>query len=545
MQEVILDKKAVVQAKNKMNFLFKLGKDSSFSKELSSILANSKNIKTSTPLSLITTNTLNNTKIAKNEKTINDIKLNTLITNSNLILNSQKKQENSNILSQLLSNKDVKANKIQKIVDNAKELNEKLPDRLKIGKEELLEDIKEELFKENTNTLLSDISFTETLQFISLLKQNTKDVSLTEFSSFKDIIKQNKISDFKDCKNLSELYNLAKENKLNIKNISYEIIKNQEYNENILNNKFPILAQQSFFAKNVNNINEQVKNIIQEKSKIPNEKTQEENIIANKQNTQNLKQGKLFELINENKNINKEENKEIKENKDIKDIKENKEVKNQTANTQTHTQNIQNQVKQNNEKNEINIKMQNITKENEENLNTQENKNTTFLLNTQESKSDESTVENIESKASILKNDNLIINNIKLDKEQIKSTINTFAQDFKDELAKFKAPIHKVDINLNPKELGEINVTMIARGNNLHINLNSQNQNTLNLFIQNQQEFKNSMVNMGFTGINMNFGDKKEQEQQQRQHNQNTKRNSFNDEEENNAPIEIVLNRYL
>lgn len=521
MQEVILDKKAIIQAKKKMNFLFKLGKDVSFDTELKSILTNSKNLKTNMQA-------LNCKKNNKNEKKINNIKLNTPIINNNLLFNSYKKQENknSNILSNLLSSKEVKINKIQKLIDDSKELNKQLPNRLKIGKEELLQDVKEELFKENTNILLADISFTETLQFISVLKQNLKDVSLTEFSSFKDIIKQNKLNDFKECKNLNELCNLAKDNKLNIKNISYEIIKNQDYDENILNAKFPILAQQSFFNK-INNISEKAKNTIQEKNKVANEKIQYEKDSIN-ENKQGLKQGKLFELINEDKiKLNSKEYP--------------KETKIQILNTQNNIQITQEQLKQNNE---LNTKIQNILKDNENNQNTQENENINLVLNNQESQNDENAIKNIENKSNILTNDNVAINNIKLDKEQIKTTINTFTQDFKDELNKFKAPIHKVDINLNPKELGEINVTMIARGNNLHVNLNSQNQNTLNLFIQNQQEFKNSMVNMGFTGINMNFGDKKEQEQQ-RQHNQNNRKNSTKDEEENTTTIEIILNRYL
>lgn len=71
-------------------------------------------------------------------------------------------------------------------------------------------------------------------------------------------------------------------------------------------------------------------------------------------------------------------------------------------------------------------------------------------------------------------------------------------------MEQYKAPITKLSITLNPHNLGEVEVTLVQRGNNLHINFNS-NTNAMNLFIQNQAEFKNSLVNMGFTGLEMNL----------------------------------------
>jgi len=72
----------------------------------------------------------------------------------------------------------------------------------------------------------------------------------------------------------------------------------------------------------------------------------------------------------------------------------------------------------------------------------------------------------------------------------------------------------KIKMQLSPKNLGDVDVTLINRGNNLHVNINST-PNTIAIFTQNQTEFKNALVNMGFTGLQMNFGESKEQERGQ------------------------------
>ncbi len=85
-----------------------------------------------------------------------------------------------------------------------------------------------------------------------------------------------------------------------------------------------------------------------------------------------------------------------------------------------------------------------------------------------------------------------------------KNTIDTFVNDLQDQIKNYKPPVMKVKMTLNPKNLGEVDVSMISRGNTLQINISS-NSNTMAIFTQNQSEFKNSLVNMGFTNLNMNF----------------------------------------
>ncbi|EAL1815313.1 flagellar hook-length control protein FliK [Campylobacter coli] len=129
-----------------------------------------------------------------------------------------------------------------------------------------------------------------------------------------------------------------------------------------------------------------------------------------------------------------------------------------------------------------------------------------------------------------------------------KETLQYFSQDLKEAVDQYKAPITKLSITLNPNNLGEVEVTLVQRGNNLHINFNS-NTNAMNLFIQNQAEFKNSLVNMGFTGLEMNFSDQGKREQNQNQ-GKNRSGYGFKDaldgkNESEKVNLELVLAKYF
>lgn len=128
----------------------------------------------------------------------------------------------------------------------------------------------------------------------------------------------------------------------------------------------------------------------------------------------------------------------------------------------------------------------------------------------------------------------------------LKETFRNFAQDFKEQMQTYKPPITRFNITLNPSNLGEVEVTLIQRGQNLHISFNT-NTSTMNLFIQNQAEFKNSLVNMGFTGLEMNFSDQSKKDRQQQ--GKNRSGYGFKEEFENinpqNTALEFVLAKYF
>lgn len=128
----------------------------------------------------------------------------------------------------------------------------------------------------------------------------------------------------------------------------------------------------------------------------------------------------------------------------------------------------------------------------------------------------------------------------------LKETFRNFAQDFKEQMQAYKPPITRFNITLNPSNLGEVEVTLVQRGQNLHISFNT-NTSTMNLFIQNQAEFKNSLVNMGFTGLEMNFSDQSKKDRQQQ--GKNRSGYGFKEEFENinpqNTALEFVLAKYF
>jgi len=113
-----------------------------------------------------------------------------------------------------------------------------------------------------------------------------------------------------------------------------------------------------------------------------------------------------------------------------------------------------------------------------------------------------------------------------------KETIHHFTNSLKDSINEYKPPITKLSLELHPKELGKVEITLKQRGDELHVQINSNNQNTINFFSLNQQELKNSLVNMGFTNINMNFNSSNENKKQHQDHKPTTNTKKIDNEEE-------------
>ena len=186
------------------------------------------------------------------------------------------------------------------------------------------------------------------------------------------------------------------------------------------------------------------------------------------------------------------------------------------------------------------------------NLNNTSNQN----VNQSQSKDFASSIES-ETNINFSTNDNSELNAALKDLSQVsrselksdlnlKETFRNFAQDFKEQMQTYKPPITRFNITLNPSNLGEVEVTLVQRGQNLHISFNT-NTSTMNLFIQNQAEFKNSLVNMGFTGLEMNFSDQSKKDRQQQ--GKNRSGYGFKEEFENinpqNTALEFVLAKYF
>jgi len=114
---------------------------------------------------------------------------------------------------------------------------------------------------------------------------------------------------------------------------------------------------------------------------------------------------------------------------------------------------------------------------------------------------------------------------------QAKESIKHFSNNLKEAIENYKPPISKLSIELHPKELGKVDITIIHRGDNLQININSNNQ-AINFFHTHQIELKNALVNMGYSGIDMNFNSNHNKENQEKKaFKQYTKNNEENYDE--------------
>ncbi|ECO3560453.1 flagellar hook-length control protein FliK [Campylobacter jejuni] len=329
-------------------------------------------------------------------------------------------------------------------------------------------------------------------------KNTLKNIKNDEFA--KNLTEELNIKDKKNQDNLNKdnnLKDLNKESKDLNKDFNKELNKNQEKNN-----------------LNQENIQDQNKNLKNNDQNLNLDKNLNKEIVKDTQNlVSNLTQ-KDFNLNKELKNNNKE-NKDIKQN--FFDQKLNFENLNKT------------QVAQN--------------KENNANFNNKE----TFTQEQTKTHSENVDKNSLDELNSLVKDLNKVTQNNARNITS-KETLQYFSQDLKEAVDQYKAPITKLSITLNPNNLGEVEVTLIQRGNNLHINFNS-NANAMNLFIQNQAEFKNSLVNMGFTGLEMNFSDQGKREQNQNQ-GKNRSGYGFKDaldgkNESEKVNLELVLAKYF
>ncbi|WP_338877711.1 flagellar hook-length control protein FliK [Campylobacter jejuni] len=333
-------------------------------------------------------------------------------------------------------------------------------------------------------------------------KNTLKNIKNDEFA--KNLTEELNIKDKKNQDNLNKdnnLKDLNKESKDLNKDFNKELNKNQEKNN-----------------LNQENIQDQNKNLKNNDQNLNLDKNLNKEIVKDTQNlVSNLTQ-KDFNLNKELKNNNKE-NKDIKQN--FFDQKLNFENLNKT------------QVVQN--------------KENNANFNNNTTNKETFTQEQTKTHSENVDKNSLDELNSLVKDLNKVTQNNARNITP-KETLQYFSQDLKEAVDQYKAPITKLSITLNPNNLGEVEVTLIQRGNNLHINFNS-NANAMNLFIQNQAEFKNSLVNMGFTGLEMNFSDQGKREQNQNQ-GKNRSGYGFKDaldgkNESEKVNLELVLAKYF
>ncbi|EAJ1124767.1 flagellar hook-length control protein FliK [Campylobacter jejuni] len=497
---------------------------------------------------------------------------------------------------------------LNSLLNSINETNEFLPDHMKISQKEVVNEAMSRLqkgaFDESDKiSIFESASFMQILSLLDKLKTDTADVKLANLSTqLSSLIKtEANFNALKGASNLSELLDIAKDLGLNVKNIKVDRLLD-------LKATFPNLDKADFFKGAVDNvfkeiINNKISNVSKNlnhnlentthttsthsmqktnskdsgsllsqtlknldsilsskeskhekndkvKSKIEEDTTDAKNTLKNIKNDEFAKN--LTEELNikdkkNQDNLNKEivkDTQKLVSNLTQKDFNLNKEPKNNNKENKDIKQNFFDQ--------KLNFENLNKTqvvqnKENNANFNNNTTNKETFTQEQTKTHSENVDKNSLDELNSLVKDLNKVTQNNARNITP-KETLQYFSQDLKEAVDQYKAPITKLSITLNPNNLGEVEVTLIQRGNNLHINFNS-NANAMNLFIQNQAEFKNSLVNMGFTGLEMNFSDQGKREQNQNQ-GKNRSGYGFKDaldgkNESEKVNLELVLAKYF
>lgn len=443
---------------------------------------------------------------------------------------AKKSQNNGEFLSMVLDAAASKANSGQKItekdvkeivktVDIQKETIEKAQNESVAKISAALE---ENLDEDTKNELYENANFMQLLQVLEILNGNEK---VSKFPNFSDKIANflsvpQNVEELSNVKSVSDLIDLAKKFDLGLENIE---ISNEDVPK--LNEMFKNLGKQEFFTpiktedkpfylKELKNEIEQtiIKNEPKEVVKLD---TLLKEVVANP--------------VSEVKNLVKEEPKklddsEVKLDDELVDVEPEEQLKEPKVKVNLHEQKVQKAPT-----------LESLLFPEREQMSEAEPSEETF---------------NSDNKSELNQMVKDIANSAKHQlqtKAEIKETLSNFSSTLKEQVQNYKAPITRFNITLNPLNLGEVEITMVNRGNNLHVNFSSTTA-TMNLFLQNQAEFKNSLVNMGFTELEMNFSDQN-QRQEKREQTKNKYSSNQSDESENaqaeQSLLELVIPRYI
>ncbi|MFC2747044.1 MAG: flagellar hook-length control protein FliK [Campylobacter concisus] len=443
---------------------------------------------------------------------------------------SKKSQNNGEFLSMVLDAAASKANSGQKITEkDVKEIvktvttqKETLQKSQSESAAKISTTLEENLDENTKNELYENANFMQLLQVLEILNGNEK---VSKFPNFSDKIANflsvpENVEELSNVKSVSDLIDLAKKFDLGLENIE---ISNEDVPK--LNEMFKNLGKQEFFTP----IKTEDKPFYLKELKNEVEQT----IIKNEPKEVVKLDTLLKEVVanptNETKNLVKEEPKklddsEVKLDDEIVDVEPEEQPKEPKVKVNLHKQKAQKAPT-----------LESLLFPEREQMSEAEPSEETF---SSDNKSElNQMVKDIASSAK----------HQLQTKAEIKETLSNFSSTLKEQVQNYKAPITRFNITLNPLNLGEVEITMVNRGNNLHVNFNSTTA-TMNLFLQNQAEFKNSLVNMGFTELEMNFSDQN-QRQDKKEQAKNKYSSNQSDESENaqaeQSLLELVIPRYI
>ena len=140
---------------------------------------------------------------------------------------------------------------------------------------------------------------------------------------------------------------------------------------------------------------------------------------------------------------------------------------------------------------------------------------------------------------------------------EAKQMIKYLSNDVKSAIEDYKSPFTRLKLQLNPQRLGEIDLTVVQRGKNLHISL-SANNTAINTLAMNVADLRVQLQNSGINNATLNFSNNPQGQdgsasQQQSSHQQEQRRSahkeySYSERQEAHEEIvnslEIVVPHY-
>lgn len=140
---------------------------------------------------------------------------------------------------------------------------------------------------------------------------------------------------------------------------------------------------------------------------------------------------------------------------------------------------------------------------------------------------------------------------------EAKQMTKYLSSDIKSAIEDYKSPFTRIKVQLNPQRLGAVDLTIVQRGKNLHINLSSNNT-AINTLSMNVNDLKMQLSSSGINNATLNFNNNSQNsesgfngQQQQNSHKEKEAKNEyehFENEEKNEEilnSLEIVVPYYV
>lgn len=139
---------------------------------------------------------------------------------------------------------------------------------------------------------------------------------------------------------------------------------------------------------------------------------------------------------------------------------------------------------------------------------------------------------------------------------EAKQMVKYLSSDVKQAIEDYKSPFTRVKVQLNPQKLGEVDLTVVQRGKNLHVNISSNNL-AVNALVTNLNELRTQLSNNGINNATFNFNSGSENgsssnEQHRNRHQEQQEANEeysyFETEVQNEeilSSLEIVVPSYV